>query len=141
MLMEDLKMGLRQRLKAACEKDSNIVVAADKLSAHPGFTTDYMTNLGLTKQDLKKLEHVGAAKRGYTRNCWLPGETLPNGKIASGKNEPSGELTRIPTGVPVRHPSYRERTKQVIIQGTRPTIRTFGRGHSLRWVLVSNDVI
>jgi hypothetical protein len=74
-----MRLGLRDRLRLALSQDQNIVVSAEEALTHPGFPVDHFEELGLTKTDLKKLNRIGAALRGYTKNVWLPGETMPNG--------------------------------------------------------------
>lgn len=72
---------LHDKVKAALETDNSIVVSREELGKHPGFTQKYMEELGLSKVDLKKLERKGLAVRGYTKNTWNPGETMPNQRV------------------------------------------------------------
>jgi len=74
-------MSLRERVAKALETDNNIVCPANQTGSRNGFTEAYFAQLGLTQADLKKLERMGLAARGYTKNVWLSGETLPNGKV------------------------------------------------------------
>jgi hypothetical protein len=43
---------------------------------HPGFSAAEYDDLGLDKAKLKKLERLGFALRGYTKNVWLDGDKL-----------------------------------------------------------------
>jgi hypothetical protein len=76
-----MRKELRERVAKALEQDNTLVV--DRKDAHkcPGFTTQYMEYLGIKKSDLKRLERAGLALRGYTKNVWLAGEKMPDGRI------------------------------------------------------------
>lgn len=71
---------LVDRVKRALEINKNIAVDISELGTARGFTQNEMAELGLSKVDLKKLERKGLAARGYTKNTWGAGETLPSGK-------------------------------------------------------------
>jgi hypothetical protein len=60
-------LGLLEKVKATCAKDASIVVAEDQVQESQGFSESYLEYLGLDRQDLKNLEKVGLAKRGYAR--------------------------------------------------------------------------
>lgn len=72
---------LVQRTVEAVNIDPQIVKSRKEAETFPGFTTEYMASIGLSKSDLKKLVQKGLALRGYSKNTWLAGETLPDGKI------------------------------------------------------------
>ena len=57
--------GLAERIKAAGDKDSTIVVPKSKLGESAGYSEEYFEYLGLSKQDLKNMEKEGLAMRGY----------------------------------------------------------------------------
>jgi len=67
-------------LNIAISQDSSIVSSRDAYLSHPGNEEAYLDSLGLTRRHLKKLEKLGYAIRGYTKNIWLPGEEAPDGK-------------------------------------------------------------
>jgi len=74
-----MRLGLHDRLRLALSQDQNIVVSPEEALTHPGFPVEHFEELGMTKADLKKLVRIGACMRGYIKNVWLPGETMPNG--------------------------------------------------------------
>ncbi len=77
---------LWERLKMAIGQDGSIIRKESEVTPHSGFKQQYLIDLGLTKADLKKLERGGMALRQYSKNSWLPGETLPSGtEVAEGK--------------------------------------------------------
>lgn len=76
-----MSKALANRVKEAVFRDNTIVCSMDTIQDSPGFSTRHMQFLGLSKSDLKKLEHKGFARRGYSKNMWLPGETTPNGSV------------------------------------------------------------
>jgi hypothetical protein len=79
-------MTIWTRLRAAIEADPSIVRESGQVVPHSGFRQDYLMSLGLLKSDLKKLERGGMAVRQYSKNIWVPGETLPNGStVEDGK--------------------------------------------------------
>ncbi len=81
-----LTKGLIDRLALALQRDHKITAIRGQEHLAEGVSTAYMQALGLSKIDLKRLESNGFALRGYTKNVWLEGETLPNGKlVAAGK--------------------------------------------------------
>jgi hypothetical protein len=67
-------------VKKALEQDNTIAVDISELDKAEGKTEEYMEYLGLKRNDLKKLERAGLALRGYTKNVYLPGDKMPNGK-------------------------------------------------------------
>lgn len=74
------KNSLQRRLDQAINNDNTILVTREDLGTVQGFPLEHFLYLGLRKSDLKKLESQGKAIRGYTKNVWLPGEKLPNGR-------------------------------------------------------------
>jgi hypothetical protein len=79
-------MSIWTRLREAITSDPSIIREESQVVPHSGFRQDYLESLGLKKSDLKKLERGGMALRAYSKNCWLAGETLPNGKtVEEGK--------------------------------------------------------
>ena len=105
-----MRSQLHVRLEKACHEDNTIVVRPEEAHLHPGFSTDYLESLGISKMDLKLLERIGFAYRGYTKNVWLPGETMPN-----GKSVPNDEDS-------IKH-----------------GLRFHGPGHRVRWILVAPE--
>jgi hypothetical protein len=83
-------MTFKERIKEALHNDNSIVVPIADMQKpefkHVGFSVKYMSDMGLKKSDLKKLEKAGLAVRSYTKNYWGPGETLPNGKVVDDKS-------------------------------------------------------
>lgn len=73
---------LIQRVVEATNIDPNIIKSKSEAQTFPGYTTEYMQTLGLSKSDLKKLANKGLALKGYTKNEWKAGEVLPDGKTA-----------------------------------------------------------
>lgn len=59
------KRNVYNRLKAALEKDASIVTDYDKIKQATGIAPEYLYSLGLLKGDLKFLEAIGVAVRGY----------------------------------------------------------------------------
>lgn len=72
---------LNDRLTKALDKDSTIVTPRSKLGEARGKTEDHLLWLGLTKGDLLRLERAKLAIRAYSKNEWMPGETMPSGKV------------------------------------------------------------
>lgn len=70
---------LKRRLINALNEDNTILVSSADLSKSSGFKLDHFQYLGLRESDLKRLESFGMARRGYSKNEWRVGETLPNG--------------------------------------------------------------
>ena len=70
-----------ERLKLATGQDSSIMVGLEEAQIHPGNEPEYLSQLGLEKKHLKRLEKLGIAFRAYSKNIWLAGETMPNGKV------------------------------------------------------------
>lgn len=75
--------GTAERLEMALKARPGLATFRDEVGKAKGFPMGYLEALGLTKQDMKRLERSGYALRGYTKNVWTPGETLPNGKEAT----------------------------------------------------------
>lgn len=71
---------LLDKVKKALDQDNTIVTILSKIAEAKGFTTEYMNYLGLTTNDLKKLERNGLALRGYTNNP----KTTTLGTVKSG---------------------------------------------------------
>jgi hypothetical protein len=56
---------IQQKVEQACEKDPGIIATRDNVQGHPGRTEKEMDALGLTRNDLKRLENAKLALRGY----------------------------------------------------------------------------
>src|SRR5687767_874818 len=56
---------LNDRVKHALEQDNTLVIERSKLNEAKGFDEQYLSFLGLSKRDMKKLESKGMAIRGY----------------------------------------------------------------------------
>lgn len=87
-------MSLHTKVQKALEQDNSIIIREEDLTKSNGFSLAYFELIGLTSSTLKKLERKGLAKRGYTKNEWLPGETLPNGKVVPEGNKYVGKGRR-----------------------------------------------
>lgn len=88
-------MTLLEKVKNALQADPNISVTIGELLTNPGFEESYLSLLGLDRSDLKKLERMGLAIRGYSKNIWGPGEQLPNGNIVKEKETYRGSGHRV----------------------------------------------
>jgi hypothetical protein len=72
---------LLEAVKNAVEQDNTIIAGTDVVHLQPGHSEEHFAYLGLSRNDLKKLENRGLAIRGYTKNVWLEGEMMPNKRI------------------------------------------------------------
>lgn len=128
-----MKSQLAQRLRKAIEEDPGIICARKDVHKHPGVAESHLEWLGLSRNDLKRLERFGLALRAYTKNVWLPGEVLPNGKVADGG------YTTLSVRSPVTYSTGRgsnmsKRSSEMYdIQVPNKTYR--GSGSRLRWVI------
>lgn len=75
-------MTFKERVKNACTINNSIIVPVEEFLSpqftHGGCSLTELKEYGLRKSDLTKLEAKGLAIRTYTKNVWLPGDTLPN---------------------------------------------------------------
>lgn len=69
-----------QMLNIAISQDPTICTTRADIENHNGNDPAYLDSLGLTEKHLRRLEKMGLAVRGYTRNIWYPGEKAPNEK-------------------------------------------------------------
>ena len=58
-------MTLEEKLSSALLLDPDIIIDRSEYQEYTGSTERYLVSLGLTRSDLKKLERVGRAVRGY----------------------------------------------------------------------------
>lgn len=68
------------KVKKALDQDNTIVASLSEIQDAKGFTTEYLNSLGLSTNDLKKLERNGLALRGYNNNT----TKTPLGRTKSG---------------------------------------------------------
>lgn len=85
---------LKERINLVLSQNPEMVVSRAEAQNHPGFTAEQYAELGLDKAQLKKLEAKGFALRGYTKNVWTEGDTLPNGKKADGRYHGKGHKAK-----------------------------------------------
>lgn len=76
-----MKAELLAKYLAAMETNPRLFVARGEPVAIAGYQERHMELYGLGRRDLKALEKLGYAMRGYTKNYWAGGETLPNGRV------------------------------------------------------------
>lgn len=119
-MKQRISKALLERVKVACERNPSIVVPLAELENSLGFGEEHFEWLGLSKADLKKLSRTGLAVRAYTKNIWLPGEIMPNGKVAPGA------YAEVPDRV----------TKEMV---SAPTSTMRGSGHRVRWILIAQE--
>ncbi len=62
-----IRKSLMLRLAEAIDMAPSIAVTRDNLDKVVGFKEGYLDAMGLSKQDLKRLERAGLALRGYAR--------------------------------------------------------------------------
>ncbi len=92
-LMKSVRRRTLERLKMALGQDRSISIS--KLDGATGFPEQYFIDLGLTQGDLHRLERLGFASRGYTKNFWGPGETTPRGHVVKDDEYFRGNGTRL----------------------------------------------
>lgn len=78
-----------EKLKAAVIQDNKIICKKSDIGNHTGCDEAYLESLGLHKKHLIRLQRLGLAIKARTKNIWLPGEILPNGKVV-----PEGQTYR-----------------------------------------------
>lgn len=78
-----MKLALLHKYRKAIELNSNLGTPRSQAHLHPGHSEAYYELFGLSRKDLKNLERLGCAVRGYTNNYWGPGQTLPSGNVVN----------------------------------------------------------
>jgi hypothetical protein len=63
-----IKKALAERVAKAIYLDNTAVVSRNELTTAEGLSEVSFNNLGLSKQDLKRLERAGVAIRGYSKH-------------------------------------------------------------------------
>jgi len=125
-------MRVINKLLEIAEKHPEILVKKEDLSKAEGFSLPYYKSIGLGKNDLRRLERLGVAIRGYSQNIWVSGDTLPNGKVVPGEMaivEVEKTKQYLDTRKYVRTMKYTEEVKV-------PQMSVRGNGHKPLWIIV-----
>jgi hypothetical protein len=122
------KLTLSEKVNLALGQDKAIVCSKHELGTR-GFSEEYLSQLGLGRNDLKRLERLGVAIRMYTKNVWLPGETMPNGKKAEG--------TYSQLEVKGNNRKHEKKRETTTIQVPSTTYR--GSGSRVQWILLARE--
>jgi hypothetical protein len=130
-----LKLSLIEKVRLALGQDSSIFTSEKDIDKCEPKTTEYMSQLGLEKTDLKKLERKGLALRFYTKNVWLPGEEMPSGKVSKG----TYAKVEVEEKTPYTDARGYTRFKRSKVVKPFPDITTRGQGHHVMWILLAKE--
>lgn len=121
------KLSLKDRINLVLSQRAEMVVSRVEAQNHPGFTTEEYAELGLDKAQLKKLERLGFALRGYTTNFRLP----------DPEKEPDAYVpVKITKKEAYTNERGYERTRKTQVEELRPIHVYRGKGHQTRYILV-----
>lgn len=90
-----MKNALAAKYAEAMRLNPKLAVTEKELLSSTGFEEAYFEHFGLTRRDLKNLEKLGLALRGYPKNIYLPGERLPTGKVVEEGTTARGRGFRV----------------------------------------------
>ena len=127
-----------ERMTEALKIDPNIVGTPEDVTAgkNSGYPLEYFEELGMTLGDLLRLERAGLAFRFRTKNIYLPGETMPNGKeVPRAGNE---YMMEVVDRVKVFNEYGSTRTQKVKMSKIFHKFSMRGKGSRVLWLLVVN---
>lgn len=111
-----MKEALSDKYRLALMADKGVACPRAEIPTHPGRSEAHLDDVcGLSRQDLKNLERLGLAVRGYSRNYWESGDVHPH----TEKVIPMGEMKNPFTGEMVE---YKKQFR--------------GKGSRCMWVLI-----
>lgn len=128
-----MSKALVEKINFALSKEPNLLVPRQDTFKHQGYPESYFDALGITRSDLKRMERIGFALRGYTKNAWFPGDIMPNGRPAPGEWSVLDIKGRVAYKDIRGYTRYMEAFNETKI----PSQVWRGRGHEVRWVLVA----